>query len=478
MSSTEHPKDSEEGKLRRWVSNLQLESWQLELLITGFSIFLLASGIDEYNRFNSNFQETKLINGANGVNPLINSSFRFILNTIPLGLRFFLVNLLIHLLLRGFWIGIVGLSSVSSKIDFESLNFKGKFRKFIPANVKSLDELILYVDKVSSVVFAYTFLLVFSIISVVIVLSIGFSLLGIGVEQMMSAESITAISILGFLIVTLTLFYFFMALIFFLDTLTFSYFKKSRWFSILYYPFYRFFSILSFSFLYRSIYYHLITNFKKRYVVAIASSFFVLFYFSFEVSDININKFYPEYTDRSELMMAEVFYDDSRNEEVFIRTASMPSKYIENGFLELFIRYKPSDNQLLRLICPEAYEMEYEPSVLIGFQAGIKADSVIAAMTNNEEYDKRLQASIDCQTSMFEVYINGVLKPDLEYAFQSHQPLKEKGYLSVIDVSALSRGRHVVELKSFRFKSYSAFGKQTIEELEMTTRAKINFWIQ
>ncbi|MFT6054658.1 MAG: hypothetical protein ACJASP_001552, partial [Roseivirga sp.] len=41
MSSTEHPKDSEEGKLRRWVSNLQLESWQLELLITGFSIFLL-----------------------------------------------------------------------------------------------------------------------------------------------------------------------------------------------------------------------------------------------------------------------------------------------------------------------------------------------------------------------------------------------------------------------------------------------------
>jgi hypothetical protein len=156
----------------------------------------------------------------------------------------------------------------------------------------------------------------------------------------------------------------------------------------------------------------------------------------------------------------------------------MPSKYIENGFLELFIRYKPSDNQLLRLICPEAYEMEYEPSLLIGFQAGIKADSVIAAMTNNEEYDKRLQASIDCQTSMFEVYINGVLKPDLEYAFQSHQPLKEKGYLSVIDVSALSRGRHVVELKSFRFKSYSAFGKQTIEELEMTTRAKINFWIQ
>jgi len=32
---------NDEGKLRRWVSNLQLESWQLELLITRFSYWRL-----------------------------------------------------------------------------------------------------------------------------------------------------------------------------------------------------------------------------------------------------------------------------------------------------------------------------------------------------------------------------------------------------------------------------------------------------
>jgi hypothetical protein len=143
-------------------------------------------------------------------------------------LKFFLINLLVHLLLRGFWIGIVGLSSVSSKIDFDSLNFRGKFKRFIPENVKSLDELILYLDKISSVVFAYTFLLVFSIISVVIVFSIGLSTMGVAVVNMMSTDSSSLVVGLSIFLVLVVMFYFFMALIFFLDTLLFSYFKKSR----------------------------------------------------------------------------------------------------------------------------------------------------------------------------------------------------------------------------------------------------------
>lgn len=478
MSNTERPKSSEEGKLRRWVANLQLESWQLELLITGFSIFLLASGVDEYNNFNSRFQETKLINGANGVNPLINSSFKFILNTIPIGLRFFLINLLIHLLLRGFWIGIVGLSSVSSKIDFEGLNFKGKFRSFIPSNVKSLDELILYLDKISSVVFAYTFLLVFSIISVVIVMSIGFSLLGVSVESMMSSESPGWETALGFFVMLLTLFYFFVAIIFFLDTLTFSYLKKSRWFTVLYYPFYRFFAIISFSFLYRSIYYHLITNFKKIHIVGIAGILVGIFYLSTLVSDINTNKFYPEYTERSQLMVAEVFYDDLRNEEQYIRTASIPSRYVDNGFLELFVRYNPANNDILKLICPDAYQMEFNPGMLIGFKEGLKADSIIAAMTDNERYDERLKASIECQTSIFEVYIDGILQTDLEFSFKSHIAHKEKGYLTIIDVADLGRGKHYIELKVLTPFSGSPFNALKREELEMKTKAKINFWLE
>jgi len=478
MSNTERPKSSEEGKLRRWVSNLQLESWQLELLITGFSIFLLASGLEEFNSFNNRFQETKLINGANDVNPLINDSIKFILNTIPIGLKFFLINLLIHLLLRGFWIGIVGLSSVSSKIDFESLRFKGKFRRFIPENVKSLDELILYLDKISSVVFAYTFLLVFSIISVVIVFAIGLSAMGISGEYMMSPDSSGLAVGLSILMVIVVMFYFFMAILFFLDTLLFSYFKKSRWFSILYYPFYRFFSFISFAFIYRSIYYHLITNFQKKYIISFTLVLLVVVYSFRAAGQLNIDKYYPEYTDKSELMISEVFYDDSRMEEQYIRTASIPSKFVSNGFLELFIRYNPGNNAILKVICPDAYEMEYRPSVLIGFQEGMKADSIIEAMTNNEEYDKRLLASIECQTSMFEVYIDGQLQSDLDYSFKQHAAHQEKGYLTVIDVAQFGRGKHVIELKGLVASRTTVLREVTEKDLSMKTKAKISFWIE
>uniref|UniRef100_UPI0040477D90 hypothetical protein n=4 Tax=Roseivirga sp. TaxID=1964215 RepID=UPI0040477D90 len=478
MSNTERPKSSEEGKLRRWVANLQLESWQLELLITGFSIFLLASGLEEYNTFNNNFKETKIINGANGANPLINDSIKFILNTIPIGLKFFLINLLIHLLLRGFWIGIVGLSSVSSKIDFESLNFKGKFRRFIPENVKSLDELILYLDKISSVVFAYTFLLVFSIISVVIVFSIGLSTMGVAVASMMNPDSSGLVLGLSVFLVLIVLFYFFMSLIFFLDTLLFSYFKKSRWFSTVYYPFYRFFSFISFAFIYRSIYYHLITNFKKKYIIGFTLVLLAITYTFREVGRMDLDKYYPEYTDKSELMMAEVFYDDLRLDHQYIRTASIPSKYVDNGFLELFIRYNPNNNSILKLICPDAFEMKYRPSVLIGFKEGMKADSVIEAMTNNEEYDKRLLASIACQTSMFEVYVDGELQSDLDYSFKQHAAHQEKGYLTIIDVAQLGRGKHVIELKGLVASRTSIMREVTKEDLSMKTKAKISFWIE
>ncbi|MFT7382226.1 MAG: hypothetical protein ACI9Z3_002120 [Roseivirga sp.] len=389
---------------------------------------------------------------------------------------------MVHLLLRGFWIGIVGLSSVSSKIDFDSLNFRGKFKRFIPENVKSLDELILYLDKISSVVFAYTFLLVFSIISEVIVFSIGLSTMGVAVVNMMSTDSSSLVVGLSIFLVLVVMFYFFMALIFFLDTLLFSYFKKSRWFSVLYYPFYRFFSFISFAFIYRSIYYHLITNFRKKYIIGFSLMLLAITYSFNEASTMDLNKFYPEYTDKSELMMAEVYYDDMRSESKFVNTASIPSKFIDNGFLELFIRYNPNNNSILKLNCPDAFEMEYQPSVLIGFKEGMKegmkADSVIEAMTNNEEYDKRLLASIECQTSMFEVYIDGQLQSDLDYSFKTHSAHQEKGYLTIIDVAQLGRGKHVIELKGLVASSTSIMREVTREDLSMKIKAKISFWIE
>tara|TARA_R110001592_G_scaffold286504_1_gene555097 strand:- start:3242 stop:4690 length:1449 start_codon:yes stop_codon:yes gene_type:complete len=482
MTNSDRPKDKDESKLRRWVANLQLESWQLELLITGFSIFLLATGIGEYNDINRNIQENKLNPGANGINPLLSISINFILDTIPIGMKFFLINLLIHLLLRGFWIGIVGLSSVSNFIDYDKLGFKGKFRKYMPENVRSLDELIVYLDKISSVIFAYTFLLVFSIVSVVIVFAIGVSLMSVTVVLSTSSELTIWVAMLNLLTVFVVFLYFILAIIFFLDTLFFSAFKKSKWFSVLYYPIYRFFSVITLSILYRSIYYHLITTYKKKQIIGVSSVLVVVLLITLKADALDVNVFYPERTNISERYMVDELYDDLRADDQFIHQLSLPSKYVQNGFLELFLRYNPKDNGILELLCPDSYKLSPEAGVMQGFKAGMQAqmDSTLNVdeLMRDKNYEATLVASIACQTQIFEVYIDGELYQNLEYAFKTHPSNGEKGYLAIIDVLELGRGKHLLEVKKLKAPSTARIRGVEANDLKMESMSVLNFWIE
>ena len=122
----------------------------------------MASSIEGYDNFRRDFGFNKIRPDGGTLNPIVAVAIMFVINSVPIVLKFLLINLLVHLLLRGFWIGIVGLSSVSSSIHFDKLNLKGSFKKFIPNKVRPLDNLIVYLDKVSSVIFClYLFVGVF-----------------------------------------------------------------------------------------------------------------------------------------------------------------------------------------------------------------------------------------------------------------------------------------------------------------------------
>ncbi len=480
------PKDTkpmdESSKLRRWVSNLQLESWQLELLITGFSIFLLVGSIDAYDVFRREFVFNKLRPDAGVINPIVVVAISFVVNSIPLILNFLLINLLVHLLLRGFWIGIVGLSSVSSTIYFDKLNLKGAFRKFIPKKVKSLDELIVYLDKISSVIFAYTYLLVFSILSVVIVTSIIFSLLGLSTWVATLNVNNGLITILSLLIFILIFLVILGAIIFFLDTLLFSAFKKSKWFNVIYFPIYRFFSVVSFSILYRSIYYHLITNFKRKQIVGVALILLVFFFLSQRVSGWDNYKFYPTGDVISEHLMSGNAYDDTRN-DTYIGKASIPSKFVDNGYLELFIRYEAADNSLLTFLCPSAQGLSREISISDGFKAGVEVqkDSTVdinELLNQGESYADLVKLSIDCVSELYEIWIDGEKTETDGFMYHSHTNRGEKGYLTVLDIEALSRGHHLLEIRKQTFAGISFMQDITADKISMKTYVRLNFWVQ
>jgi hypothetical protein len=102
------------SQLKEWLDKLQQESWQLELIISGFAIFLILGMNDP-------------------INQLIERSIRISFSSTRFGTLFLaaavlkavwaitLLNLVIHLALRSLWISTIGLRYVSRDIDYEQL---------------------------------------------------------------------------------------------------------------------------------------------------------------------------------------------------------------------------------------------------------------------------------------------------------------------------------------------------------------------
>ena len=148
--------------LSNWLENLQRESWQLELIISGFAILLLSQGLEAGGKLDDYSIVHLPKNGAHwlsigvGLSAILGAGWVM------------LVNLCIHVVLRGLWIGTVGLRSISQTIDYEQLNYSDKFKAYLSRKVGSYDEYILRLERLCSVVFVYSFLVAFAFIGFVL----------------------------------------------------------------------------------------------------------------------------------------------------------------------------------------------------------------------------------------------------------------------------------------------------------------------
>ena len=134
---------------KKWLDKLQTESWQLELIISGFAIYGLILTFEpiEIKMMFAQFRDNKL----DGVIWSIVGMASYILT----------FNLVVHVLLRGLWIGAIGLRYVSGDIDYQKLNYSEKFTKFLKRKVGSFDRYIAKLENYCSVLFAISFLLIF-----------------------------------------------------------------------------------------------------------------------------------------------------------------------------------------------------------------------------------------------------------------------------------------------------------------------------
>ncbi len=418
-------------KTPKWLKRLQKESWNLELLISGFSVFLLFQGremIQELlNQFNVHYG---------------GGSFRLILLAILfigyLACNILIFNLILHILLRGFWIGAIGLSSVQNKQDFSTLRYTKKFTTQLNQKVSSLEKLIIRLDNFCSAIFAFTFLIVLMLLSFFsVIIIITFIFLTIEkLENWFFPESSDLVNI--FELIALAIFGL-TGLLYFFDTLTLGGLKKIRWLQKIYYPIYRFFNFISFSSVYNALYYNLLTRFPKRYLM-LAIVFYIGLFLLSPFSTYNLYRFYPDNETNSELFTNT--YDDQWSPKEQIGNASISSLIIKDQFLPVFIRYNNNQNEVLLKNC-----RDYEPSKKSDFISGIRISKNGFSITDPSIAEEAPEKLLNCLQQHYRLYLNDSLyQPTDFYFFTQNGEIREKGLRTILDIAQLPRGKNLLKI--------------------------------
>ena len=341
-----------------WLEQLQQESWQLELLISGLALF----GIWESRGLLQHLEYYIDVN--------VTDQYRFYTRGLLLafwgGWTIFMSNLLIHIIIRGLWIGAIGLRYVSGDIDFEELNYSDIFTNYFKKRIGGFDEYIERLEKLSSVIFSFTFLLfliLFSFIFLNLVFGVMFTLLNNAIKDPTTNEPSGYAIIFG-------AFFYVVGLLVLIDFVTLGAFKKvkDKTFSRIYFGIYRFYSFISLSSIYRPLLLNFIDDrYTRRLLLfAIPYTFIILVGFSsvhFErysfmpsfssdhtyaryINQHSIN--WHNYDDEREAHYETFSTDNKRAKKERIRSCSINSYEQDGDYAKLFLVYGMEDSEMLR----------------------------------------------------------------------------------------------------------------------------------
>ncbi|MCK5168936.1 MAG: hypothetical protein KAQ75_03575, partial [Bacteroidales bacterium] len=321
------------------------------------------------------------------------------------------------------------------------------------------EDLVIVVDKISSLIFTFAFLIIFFLISVGLFFVSTLLLIEIGNSFIDMASGTLSDIIMYSVTITLLLFVF-SGLIYMLDFLTLGFFKKYNWLLKIYYPVYYLFGWITLSFLYRTLYYNLISKFSKRNVGLILIPYLIII-IMIPISGFDHHIYYPDESINSH--MENNYYSDLRAENNHIDKVDIPSYIITDNFLPIFISYKPIDNKLIKKVYPNLKPIKNE-----GFNTGFIVKTEKSGINfSNSEAGQKQGKTLECLTSLYKVYLNDSLIQNPEFYFKTHINKEEKGIFTVIDIIDLPRGKNILTIKRIKFEK----GEQI-----MADYAIVPFW--
>ncbi len=430
----EEKRGTEGTKLGSWLDRLQQESWELELLISGFAIFLLLGGWQPYTELASYLE--MLIDESAGYHFL---GLAYSVNKVAYAAL--VACLMFHLVLRGVWIAAIGLRSVSGDIDYEALRYRQPYVKWLARSVGSFDGYIERLERYCSVLFTVAFLILFCFLSLssYFLVTIGLKALYFGV---VGGEWETTGVLGGGSWVELVMLV--LGVIYFFDFATMGLLKRIRYVNRVYYPIYRLMGWISLAWIYRPLYHNLIDNrFGRR--IAWFLPLMVLGFITIASFQIITHTYFPGYFGTGTVWIDHQNYDEENADRSGERwRVTLKSKYPEHQYIEAFVPYRSRyDDPAIERQFPDLAVGRYTGPLLRG---GISLGKRYNA---DADYDSLLLAV----ASTVRLTLNDSLRQDLRPKFHYHPQREQPGLLYLIPTHELPVGEHFLHVDRRRIQA-------------------------
>ncbi|WP_462249877.1 hypothetical protein [Ekhidna sp.] len=416
-------KDEKHPIVPKWLEELQQRSWEPEILLSGivlYGMFKVPDLLDDFLMF----FKLNIFGNSTDINNLI-AFFK-------MGIYWLITGLILHLICRGIWIGMVGLSyTFPTGIRGDRISYKEKFKEKVDKS-PTYEQIVVRLEKISSSLFSVSFMLFMSIIGgyffflvlVILPFTVTYIYFDIGFE----GAFFDAFQVYVFIVISVA----FLALA---DFVTLGYFRRFKWFAKIYWPIHKLVSALTLSRFYRPIYYGIVTNFNKWAFFV----FLVVFAFvSIAGAGNYSNRVYPgdsisrlSVWGTTQGYTAYTGYYDDRNEDFPSWRAHIPSDVISGNVLKLFV------------VAQIAYEEKMLEITSVDSLRKVYPDTSKAAL------------NLMAVKNYFKVAIDQKEVEVPKWYFHYKESSKQRGFLTFIDIGDVEEGLHQLQISSPSDSSFS-----------------------
>lgn len=379
-----------ENRMPQWLKELQENSWEVELLISGGAIFALIQADIALLDLYWTLKTTSVFPGMN----IIMLILMIALKTLTLGFVF-------HLLLRAIWLSFICINYVfPSGIKFEKLKLQKPYKVNTSKN-PDLHEQIIKVDRASGLV------VYFSILSTIVF--IGFTtlfavFLGFGKLTVL----LTGADWFEHIIIPFG----YLAGIYYVDFISFGILRKIPLLSYLTFPLFKLFDWLTLRFLYERSLRILITNLSKIKLV-LGTISFIFLSLAITINSVYKVMHWPNAYDQRKYRNALTPNNDRRAYHyTYYRDQNkfgiIQSDIIKENYLRLFIPYRQHD------------------------------DLLIDKLEDKDQYF----------SNQLEVAIDDSVLTDIEWFSAWQKENKNMGIVANVPIHKLVNGRHDLRLRS------------------------------